>query len=204
MSHGSDWRGHWAFFPKNNDIIFIISACTTAAASQAVLEQILSLVVCNTGAEQQEMKCYLLIFFNFFLIWWWPYFWRYVPVGPGTDPRPVWMCRLHSSSLQSLSSSPSAHWDVVWLCAEGPEEEKKKGILSDFPLSTTLFFFFSFCADGSGLLCLVFTHSTLCSSLIILIHLSLGLLLELDDRHSVQVAVCPATIYTVLQQVLCR
>lgn len=84
------------------------------------------------------------------------------------------------------------------------KKKKKKGILSDFPLSTTLFFFFSFCADGSGLLCLVFTHSTLCSSLIILIHLSLCLLLELDDRHSVQVAVCPATIYTVLQQVLCR
>lgn len=49
----------------------------------------------------------------------------YVPVDQGTLPlHQVWMCKLHSSSLQSLSSSPSAHLGAVWLCAEGPETKK--------------------------------------------------------------------------------
>ena len=49
---------------------------------------------------------------------------------------------------------------------------------------------------------LVGPHPSLCSGLIILL-LGLRLLLELDDRHSVQVAVCPAVVHTVLKQVLC-
>lgn len=57
--------------------------------------------------------------------------------------------------------------------------------------------------DTKGHCIVVSAHSALCSSLIILV-LSLGLLLELDDWHSVQVAVCPTVIYAVLQQVLCR
>lgn len=44
-------------------------------------------------------------------------------------------------------------------------------------------------------------HSAFCCGLVILL-LCFGLLLELNDRHSVQVAVGPAIVHAVLQQVL--
>jgi hypothetical protein len=48
------------------------------------------------------------------------------------------------------------------------------------------------------------SYPALRGRLVILRLLLGGLLLELDDRHAVQVAVCPAVVHTVLEQVLCR
>lgn len=53
----------------------------------------------------------------------------YVPVDQDTLLHQVWMCNLHSSSLLSPSSSPSAHWGVVWLCAEDPAVNKIRNLL---------------------------------------------------------------------------
>lgn len=44
-------------------------------------------------------------------------------------------------------------------------------------------------------------HSAFRCSLVILLLLSFGLLLELDDRHPVQVAVGPTVVYAVLKQI---
>lgn len=107
-SHGSGWRGHWAVSPKTSGTSFGFSFSINSTDNSTLTIYSVFNLLCATAACRPDIHHMLE-----------------VPVGRGTLPlHQAWLCKPRSSSLQSPSSSPSAHWGAAWLCAEDPAAKK--------------------------------------------------------------------------------